>query len=284
MFEDGVLVFLRGVFLVTGTGALAWQWMRERRAGGNGVEARVLPWQGRIGDFLLLAVAAGFIFVTTPALPGILFSSEDGEVAERRMFWGHLFGSAMTLAVILGATAQSYPKFGMSFYPRQLVRTFRVGVWHPLVCFAGSEALVHAGFLLTAVAAAFLQNYGVSLWLEEKQDVVLVIARHRDEGLFMVSAALSVAVAAPIVEEVFFRGLLYPFFKRFCGVVPAACLTGAAFGAIHFSAAAFFPLALFGVYLCLIYEKTGDIRAPVLTHCLHNLATFCLIAFGWEAV
>jgi membrane protease YdiL (CAAX protease family) len=162
---------------------------------------------------------------------------------------------------------------------------FRGGAWHPLACFAGAEALVAAGFLLTALADAFLkQNCGVSLGLDETQEVVLVIARHRNEGWFMVSAALSVAVAAPVVEEVFFRGLLYPFFKRFCGALPAACLTGVAFGAIHFSAAAFFPLALFGAYLCLIYEKTGDIRAPVLTHCLHNLAMFCLIALGWESV
>ncbi|MDR1498402.1 MAG: CPBP family intramembrane metalloprotease [Puniceicoccales bacterium] len=280
---ESIVTFLGDALVVAGLGVIALQWVyRRRKAMADPEEGDVGVWRGRFEDFVVVVFLSGFVFMVIPTVVGAfpLFGKGDRESV---MFWKHLLGAAATLGVIFGLMRSVGFIEPISFFcRRRLARVFRWGEWHPLLFLIGAEAVVWLGGLVAEVVDIFLrQGWGVSLGLEEKQAMVLLIMRHRGDGWFMVSAALSVAVAAPVLEEVFFRGLLYPLFKRICGVFPAACLTGVIFGAAHFSAPAFLPLTFFGVYLCLVYEKTGDLRAPVLAHGFHNVTTFCLIMAGW---
>jgi membrane protease YdiL (CAAX protease family) len=75
--------------------------------------------------------------------------------------------------------------------------------------------------------------------------------------------------------------------KGCVGKIAAICITGTFFGFIHCNTenlTAFIPLALFGGYLCILYEKTGDIRAPMLVHGLFNLNTVATLLFQETAV
>lgn len=83
---------------------------------------------------------------------------------------------------------------------------------------------------------------------------------------------LLIVVAAPISEEVCFRGFLYGGLRERWPRLPAALLAGAIFGALHAltGISAVPPLMAFGVILCLLYEKTGSIVPGILLHMLNN--------------
>ena len=89
----------------------------------------------------------------------------------------------------------------------------------------------------------------------------------------MDAAASSAVVAAPLCEEIVFRGYFYPVLKRFSGAWPAAICSAIVFGAAHGQLTALLPLFIFGLLLVFIYEKTGSIWAPMAVHFCFNSAT-----------
>jgi membrane protease YdiL (CAAX protease family) len=85
--------------------------------------------------------------------------------------------------------------------------------------------------------------------------------------------ALLVCVAAPIAEELFFRGFCFTALRRRIGVAGGAIATGVIFGLIHAgsSDAVFLvPLAFFGIVLCLLYHRTGSLLPPIALHAVNN--------------
>jgi membrane protease YdiL (CAAX protease family) len=69
------------------------------------------------------------------------------------------------------------------------------------------------------------------------------------------------AVASPVVEEVFFRGLLYRCLRNRFAVFPASVMIGVMFGLVHteYPLAMLPGLAVYGGLLCLLYEYTGSL-------------------------
>jgi membrane protease YdiL (CAAX protease family) len=89
-------------------------------------------------------------------------------------------------------------------------------------------------------------------------------------------SGVAACVVAPVMEEVFFRGLLYRSLRNRMDV-PWACLLAAAmFGAIHFQYgwADKVDVALFGVTACLLYEYTGSLLPGIAMHSLIDGAGF----------
>lgn len=76
---------------------------------------------------------------------------------------------------------------------------------------------------------------------------------------------------APIVEEVVCRSGLYRILKGRFSVTVAAGGSALLFALMHRSVSAFPSLFLVGILCCWIYEKTGDIRGPILFHAGGNL-------------
>jgi len=87
---------------------------------------------------------------------------------------------------------------------------------------------------------------------------------------------------APIAEETFFRGFLFPALIGKLRVWGAALASGLLFGAIHITspgtAGLIIPLGAIGVVLALVYYKTGSLWATITTHFLINLTSFALLA------
>ena len=83
---------------------------------------------------------------------------------------------------------------------------------------------------------------------------------------------LLIAIAAPISEELFFRGLLFGGMRRRMPRLLAALVSAAIFGALHAftGISAVPPLMAFGFILALLYEKTGSIVPGILLHALNN--------------
>jgi len=93
-------------------------------------------------------------------------------------------------------------------------------------------------------------------------------------------ALLIASIAVPLVEEMFFRGFLYPGLARRLGLVAGALLSAAIFGAAHLNVDTFIPLSFFGLILALLYSATGSIFPGIMLHSVNNslalLAAFML--------
>lgn len=114
-----------------------------------------------------------------------------------------------------------------------------------------------------------------SLGVETVQDTVKLLKESSDPKVIALMAIAAV-IAAPVCEEIIFRGYLYPVMKRFSGAWPAAICSAFIFAAAHGSLTALLPLFLFGALLVFIYEKTGSIWAPMAVHFCFNGATVCI--------
>jgi len=78
------------------------------------------------------------------------------------------------------------------------------------------------------------------------------------------------SVLAPLSEEIFYRGMIYPVFRKHMGPVWGAILAGLVFGLAHWDFWRTIPLAMGGAGLCYIYEKSGSIWVSVLAHGVWN--------------
>jgi membrane protease YdiL (CAAX protease family) len=83
-------------------------------------------------------------------------------------------------------------------------------------------------------------------------------------------AFVTIVVVGPVVEELFFRGLLTAGFRRRCGPIGTALLTAALFAIAHFLPRGLPPLFLLGLALALVYERVGSTMPGMMTHCLYN--------------
>lgn len=88
--------------------------------------------------------------------------------------------------------------------------------------------------------------------------------------LAAIALLLFLAVGAPIVEELFFRGLLL---RSLLGRTPtpvAIVLSAVLFALAHFEAVQFAGLALFGVVLALLAWRTGRLAPGIGAHAAFN--------------
>lgn len=92
---------------------------------------------------------------------------------------------------------------------------------------------------------------------------------------------LVTAVGAPIVEELMFRGLLYPALKpAWGGKVGAALVSGAIFAIVHPTIpSGFLPIMLLGVTFALTYERRGSLLANIVMHAIHNALILLTVFF-----
>jgi len=166
-----------------------------------------------------------------------------------------------------------------------LVMSPRIGVidWLGLRWQRWRLVMLFAPLSVVAMWLVFgiLQAAGYTQWLESLgidtvQDSVRALQKE-DDLAFLVLMRFSAIVVAPICEEVVFRGYLYGVAKRYCGPLAGALCSALIFSAAHASLAALLPLALFGLLLAWLYERTGSLWAPIAAHACFNAATVVVL-------
>lgn len=96
---------------------------------------------------------------------------------------------------------------------------------------------------------------------------------------------ISLAVLAPIVEEIIYRGILLAAIRRRFGPWPSILISAAIFGGIHavldFNAIAAVPgLFLLGVVLAWVALRRGNLSLPIALHSGVNLLAGIFIVWG----
>ncbi|HEX2393074.1 MAG TPA: type II CAAX endopeptidase family protein [Solirubrobacterales bacterium] len=128
----------------------------------------------------------------------------------------------------------------------------------------GSEAVAWMG-VAVGVYLAFSALYVAIIGEPEQTD----IAENFGAVPFQV---LLIVIAAPISEEICFRGMLFGGLRERLASVPAALISAVIFGALHaFTGIEVVPpLIVFGLILAFLYEKTGSIVPGIILHMLNN--------------
>lgn len=92
------------------------------------------------------------------------------------------------------------------------------------------------------------------------------------------AAALLAVVIAPVVEETFFRGMLYTALRSRIGVWASAVASATFFAAIHPTLpAGFLPILALGVVLAVLRERTGSLIPSMVCHGLNNAVALALV-------
>jgi len=78
-----------------------------------------------------------------------------------------------------------------------------------------------------------------------------------------------------VVEEIMFRGFLYPALARFTGPLPSIVVTAALFTALHgaqlsFSWAPLLLIFIVGVTLTVVRARTNSVALSVIVHMTYN--------------
>lgn len=91
---------------------------------------------------------------------------------------------------------------------------------------------------------------------------------------------VSAAVVAPVAEELFFRGYLHGVLRHRFGAA-ALFWSSMTFAFVHFYVINFIPIFLIGALLARLYERRGNIIAPIVAHATVN---FVLLVVVWSGI
>lgn len=95
--------------------------------------------------------------------------------------------------------------------------------------------------------------------------------------LWVVSFGVISIVFAPIVEELVFRGTIFPVLKQLGYPGLAWWGTSLLFAASHANLQAFLPLTVLALMLTWIYDRTDNLMASILAHGTFNAINFALM-------
>jgi uncharacterized protein len=230
-------------------------------------------WRHIVLGFLLVIVfsivfAAGAAFIATWMLG-------DGATAEEQQAAATMFVTLTGPGLMIGLAA---------LWSGLLTAVMLAARAHP----GGFRALVGGGFkpkvdiALGVSIGAGIQGFVILLsWLLTLAGVDLAKSGNAGSvtgmtGIWLPLAVLAATVGAPIVEELFFRGLFLHVAIKQVGTVGGVLLSSVAFGLMHTQGDLTSSLytvtatSLVGVVLAVIRLRTGRISAAIAAHIAFN--------------
>ena len=116
----------------------------------------------------------------------------------------------------------------------------------------------------------------IALFLVDINPLALIHTRLPGKSEEIVLFFLVAGMIGPVAEEIFFRGIIYGFFRRW-GVLAALLLSSVMFVLAHFATVGI-PVTQMvgGIIFAIAYEKEGSLIVPITIHTLGNMAIFTL--------
>jgi membrane protease YdiL (CAAX protease family) len=229
------------------------------------------PWSGwDVAAVLCFTLAAVFLFSTVALGVAHVLTSKQ------HVSWSDLASSPI---VVIGAQVAAYPI--VIVFMMMLVRNkARERFWAAIRWNWPGPAILR--FLIAGAAFAFAVEFA-SRWLPIPKSLPVDRFFTDTKGAYMM-AAFGITLA-PLLEELFFRGMLYPVLRRSVGVGLAILLTAIAFAFIHgaqlgYAWAPLLSIFVVGIVFTVVREKTNSVAASFLMHCGYNLALFATLWVG----
>ncbi len=201
----------------------------------------------------LLAILGYFFLFTIPF--SLLINYFKGGYKTFGMFLAYVFPMLLTI----WATRKTFNRYGkINYKPShlQLIPFIILGAY---------------AFLIVGEFTVYLLPES-SGWLKEIEEQLA----KQMESLFSdrISGFLMIAVAAPILEETLFRGIILKAMLKKYTPWKAIIISAVAFGVFHLNPWQFLYATVIGIYLGYIYWKTRSLFYPILIHFLLNGTAF----------
>jgi membrane protease YdiL (CAAX protease family) len=209
--------------------------------------------------------------VTSAVLPKDALATQEGKffffVSNSVVLHG---GTLLLVAIFLREHGIGWRE-GFGFRSAGLLRVLTLAV-------VGVVAALPVALMLQQLSALGMKSLSVQ---PEVQVVVQTLQETQtlQQRVFFAFVAI---LGAPVVEEILFRGILYPALKQRGWPHLALWGTSLLFALTHANTATFLPLTFFAMVLVFLYERTGNLIAPILTHSLFNAANYCALVFQSE--
>jgi sodium transport system permease protein len=128
-----------------------------------------------------------------------------------------------------------------------------------------------AGLMLAALVAIWIIGAVLNLFLEAGEEQGLVPdGWDSDRAVPFAANFVVVAVVAPVVEELTYRGLGFAAVRDAFGAIAAVLVTAFAFGLAHGLVVALPVLTIFGAILGWLRWRTDSVYPPMLLHSVFN--------------
>lgn len=217
-------------------------------------------------------------FLLVPLIPYLVLLAVFDDDESRGFLLGATALNVVVYGVIVAVAAYfTWGKYGGGWSRLGFERPRWSTLWWGLAAFVGAYAASVAWGLFVQVFETLQQSCD--------DQVPMYI---RDDPVVLAALAVSAIVFAPVAEEAFFRGFLFPGIARFAGVAAGVVLSGVLFGLAHLvgnptlwkSAAQF---SLIGIVFALAYWKSGNLLSTVLAHTLFNtIGVIAIVAVECE--
>ena len=144
------------------------------------------------------------------------------------------------------------------------------------------------GWAAVVFGAFWLANVVILLLFGSPDDQALVQDLKREQSVaVLVGYAFLVCLAAPLAEEVFFRGFVFPLLSARIGLIWGMIVTGGVFALVHATGSpveALVVLFVLGVGLCALAYLTRSLLPCIGLHALNNAISFSATRdFQWWA-
>jgi hypothetical protein len=128
-----------------------------------------------------------------------------------------------------------------------------------------------AGWTFLALVSIWVIGAVLNIFLEAGEEQGLVpSAWDPDRAAAFAANFVVVALVAPFVEELTYRGLGFAAVRDAFGAAAAVAVTAIAFGLAHGLVIALPVLTIFGVILALLRLRTASLYPPIALHALFN--------------
>ena len=130
------------------------------------------------------------------------------------------------------------------------------------------------GYLLAIPAVLLVSLINQQIWQGQGgSNPLLYLALQAQDKVALFIFFITASIAAPVFEEIMFRGFLLPSLTRYLSVSTAILISGLIFAIAHLSLSEVLPLTTLGIILGVVYTRSRNILAPMLLHSLWNSGT-----------
>jgi len=189
--------------------------------------------------------------------------------------------AALELVAMGGPAADPYAVTGV-VRTLQLFFIMGVTVWFVKdaaiagLSFSGLRQGMKRGLLWSAAFGTAAAGAGAALALAGHDPVAMIGVRLPSDTRQIAVFLMVAAFIGPFAEEMFFRGVLYGFLRRF-GIAAALTGSSALFVAAHLPGGIALTHAVGALVFAGAYEYEKNIWVPVVIHVLGNLALFSTV-------
>lgn len=130
------------------------------------------------------------------------------------------------------------------------------------------------GYLVAVPLVILVSLINQQLWQGQGgSNPILPLALEGQDKIALLIFFVTASLAAPVFEEIIFRGFLLPSLTRYLPVWGAIAASSLLFAIAHLSLSEVLPLATLGAVLGIVYTRSRNLLAPMLLHGLWNSGT-----------